>query len=72
MSKLSALPLIVAFSFGILVKTAIDITGVNFFVNARADVAGMDYRDLYNDRDFEWAVQMVIENCNVDGENIVC
>ena len=40
--------------------------------NANAEVAGMDSYDLKSDYDFKRAVQMVVEDCYVDGEYISC
>lgn len=39
---------------------------------ADADVAGMNYIDLRNDRDFEKAVEYIVERCEVDGNEIEC
>ena len=35
--------------------------------NAKAEVAGMDHRDLRRDRDFKKAVIYILENCSVNG-----
>jgi hypothetical protein len=56
------------------------ITGINLaalagnlFSIAKASVAGMDYRELYRDRDFRRAVESIIEDCRVrDREKISC
>lgn len=39
---------------------------------AEAEVAGMDSYDLRYDWDFKQAVQSIIEDCTVDGEDISC
>ena len=39
---------------------------------ARAEVAGMDSYDLRYDYDFKRAVQSIVEDCTVDGEDISC
>jgi len=42
--------------------------GASLFVeDAKADVAGMDHRDLRRDRDFKKAVKYIVENCSVSG-----
>ena len=43
-----------------------DVVG-EFAPIARAEVAGMDYRDLRRDRDFKKAVRYVVENCGGSG-----
>jgi len=55
---------ITLFNFGIL--------ALNLSVRAKADVAGMDWRDLSRDRDFKKAVQNIVGNCTVDGSNLSC
>ena len=54
--------LMCAFCFGVLGKTALDAVGYQLVANARADVAGMDYRDLSRDRDFVAAVESLIDD----------
>ncbi|MDB4202779.1 hypothetical protein N9767_00115 [Planktomarina temperata] len=54
--------LMCAFCFGVLGKTALDAVGYQLVANARADVAGMDYRDLRRDRDFVSAVGSLIDD----------
>lgn len=41
-------------------------------VPARAEVAGMNSYDLKYDYDFKRAVQSIVEDCTVDGEDISC
>lgn len=38
-----------------------------FIQNVKADVAGMNYRELSHDYDFKQAVESIIENCDVSG-----
>ena len=38
----------------------------------KADVGGMDYRDLRRDRDFRKAVEYIVEDCSVSGSSISC
>jgi hypothetical protein len=48
------------------------ILAANWSIQGRANVAGMDRRDLYDDREFRWAVQDVIEDCKIDEKKIKC
>ena len=57
--------LMCAFCFGVIGKTALDELGFDVVGAAYADVAGMDYRDLRNDRDFKKAVKYIVNNCSV-------
>jgi len=50
----------------------IGILALNLSVRAKADVAGMNWRDLSRDRDFKKAVQDIVGSCTVDGETISC
>ena len=63
----------------LLFVIAISLVGVNvqlfvdtdnlFIKEAKADVAGMNYRELRRDRDFKKAVRYVVENnCTVYSE----
>lgn len=54
--------------------TALNIAtlAINISVQARADVAGMDHRDLARDRDFRRAVEKVVSDCTVSGPSIIC
>ena len=36
-------------------------------LDSEADVAGMDYEALIEDKDFEKAVKYIVENCTVSG-----
>ncbi len=40
---------------------------LSFVPEAKAEVAGMGYRDLRRDRDFKKAVKYIVENCTVNG-----
>ena len=48
--------------------------GFNFSIipKVNAEVDGMDVNDLENDYDFKYAVERIIEDCEVDGEEIDC
>ena len=48
--------------------------GFNFSIipKVNAEVDGMDAYDLENDYDFKYAVEEIIEDCEVDGEEIDC
>jgi hypothetical protein len=55
------------------------LSAINFVVLAanlsapvHADVAGMDRRALYQDREFRWAVEDVISTCKIDDAKIKC
>ncbi|MDA8954732.1 hypothetical protein N8067_00315 [Planktomarina temperata] len=52
--------LMCAFCFGVLGKTALDAVGYQVVSSARAEVAGMNSRDLSRDRDFVMAVESLI------------
>ena len=54
--------LMCAFCFGVICKTALDELGFDVVGAVYADVAGMDYRDLMRDRDFNRAVESIIES----------
>ena len=54
--------LMCAFCFGVLGKTALDAVGYEVVASARADVAGMNSRDLLRDRDFRRAVASIVED----------
>ena len=54
--------LMCAFCFGVLGKTALDAVGFEVVAAARADVAGMNSRDLIHDRDFRRAVESIAHN----------
>ncbi len=59
----------------IVALTAINVgvLTMNMTTSVRADVAGMDYRDLRRDRDFEKAVRHVVARyCSVSDENVTC
>jgi hypothetical protein len=45
---------------------------VNISITARADVAGMSWRDLVRDRDFRTAVQQIVEGCDARNGSISC
>mgnify|MGYP006150390597 CR=1 FL=1 len=58
--------LMCAFCFGVLGKTALDAVGFEVVAAARADVAGMNSRDLLRDRDFRRAVESIIADEGLD------
>ena len=45
---------------------------VNLSTSVQAKVAGMDSYRLSNDYDFKSAVERIVEDCKVDGEDISC
>jgi hypothetical protein len=45
---------------------------LNLSIQAKADVAGMNYNDLRLDLDFRRAVGRVVESCTVSGSSISC
>ncbi len=45
---------------------------LNLSIQAKADVAGMNYNDLRLDLDFRRAVGRVVEICTVSGSSISC
>jgi len=46
---------------------------INIITNANAEVDGMNYRQLYRDRDFKKAVRRVVSgSCYVDGGYVYC
>jgi hypothetical protein len=59
---------------GMTLLAAINLIALatNLSIKARADVAGMDSSDLRGDSDFRHAVQSIVEDCKVDGEDIKC
>jgi hypothetical protein len=48
------------------------VLAANLSIPVRADVARMDRKALYEDREFRSAVEDVISTCKVDGQNITC
>lgn len=61
---------LLAIATAILLRVDDQVTVIS---EARADVAGMDYRELSRDRDFKKAVWRVVSgNCYVDAEYIYC
>jgi hypothetical protein len=64
----------IALALGATLFTAINLAvlAANWSITARAEVAGMDYRDLIRDRDFRRAVESIVEDCKVDHEDISC
>jgi hypothetical protein len=59
---------------GLTLLTAINLItlATNLSIKARAAVAGMDSSDLRSDSDFRRAVENIVEDCKVDGEDIKC
>ena len=57
-----------AFCVGYTVENGVD----SIIAVANADVAGMSRYDLRHDRDFRYAVEDVVEDCEVDDDEIDC
>lgn len=61
------------FSFGYVFNDILKEYNLNIIDKVKADVAGMNYRELRRDRDFKKAVRYVISgNCYVDGGYVYC
>ena len=48
------------------------ILAVNVSIQAKAEVAGMGWRELSRDRDFKRAVEDIVESCTVDDGSLSC
>ncbi len=73
MIKITILKAILIGSFMIALAILFRIDGAALLVaEAKAEVAGMSYRDLRRDRDFKKAVKYIVENCTVSGSDISC
>ena len=55
------------FSLGYVFNDVLKEYDLNLIDNVKAEVAGMDYRDLRRDRDFKKAVAYIVEDCSVSG-----
>ena len=58
-----------------VIAVALFMIALNPWINppeVKADVGGMDYRDLRRDRDFRKAVEYIVEDCSVSGSSISC
>ena len=57
-----------------IVVSILYTNGFNFSIipKVNAEVAGMNKYDLKYDYDFKGAVEDIIEDCDVDGEEIYC
>ena len=55
------------FSLGYVFNDVLKEYDLNLINNVKAEVAGMDYRDLRRDRDFKKAVAYIVEDCSVSG-----
>lgn len=66
MKNTYVLGLVVAFSFGVLGKAALDEFNFNVVGAAQAEVAGMSYVDLQSDPDFKRAVKKIISGCEIE------
>ncbi len=60
----SAALLLTGFNIGIL--------ALNLSIQARAEVAGMSWRELARDRDFRRAVEDIVSSCTVSSGDISC
>ncbi len=73
---------LLSFFAGFIVHATVGNGALSLFSTARAEVAGMDHRDLLKDRDFRKAVQQIAEqearrivdgcliNAYVEGRNV--
>ena len=50
----------------------VGILFLNMSTSSHARIAGKDYMDLKYDYDFKKAVEDIVEDCKVDGEDIRC
>ncbi len=55
------------FSLGYVFNDVSNEYDLNLIGIVKAEVAGMDYRDLRRDRDFKKAVAYIVEDCDVSG-----
>ena len=55
------------FSLGYVFNDVLKEYDLNLIDNVKAEVAGMDHRDLRRDRDFKKAVAYIVEDCSVSG-----
>jgi hypothetical protein len=58
---------VAVFSFGYMVNDVVEEIGVNIIDEVSADVAGMGYSALKQDRAFRKAVRYLVEGCDVTG-----
>ena len=67
-------PKSILIGFFMIAVSILYTNGFNFSIipKVNAEVAGMDEWDLKSDRDFVRAVEDIIEDCEVDGEEIDC
>ena len=67
-------PKSILIGFFMIAVSILYTNGFNFSIipKVNAEVDGMDVNDLENDYDFKYAVERIIEDCEVDGEEIDC
>ena len=67
-------PKSILIGFSMIAVSILYTNGFNFSIipKVNAEVDGMDVNDLENDYDFKYAVERIIEDCEVDGEEIDC
>ncbi len=60
------------FSVGYIMNDIVKEAHMELIDKANAEVAGMDAYDLIYDYDFRNAVEDIVEDCEVDGDEIDC
>ena len=74
MNNKLTIPIAILIGFFMIAVSILYTNGFNFSIipKVNAEVDGMDAYDLENDYDFKNAVEEIIEDCEVDGEEIDC
>ena len=74
MNNKLTIPIAILIGFFMIAVSILYTNGFNFSIipKVNAEVDGMDVNDLENDYDFKYAVERIIEDCEVDGEEIDC
>ena len=67
-----ALLFITIFSFGYVMNDILREANIKLVDKVNAEVAGMSKYQLKYDWDFKGAVEDIVEDCSVDGEDISC
>ena len=60
------------FALGYIANDIVTEKRIDLIDTANAEVAGMDAYDLKYDYDFKKAVEDIVEDCDVDGDEIDC